>query len=125
MTNADAINILRGQEKAYWDMLSQAEHKAYDMAVDALELLKEREPRVLTLDEVRERKPFHLWVEDLETGAQVFPIAYVGGLYVDSAEDWSVDPDHRNTPEYYGKSWRCWTARPTYEQRRAVKWNDE
>lgn len=43
MTNADAINILRGQEKAYWDMLSQAEHKAYDMAVDALELLKERE----------------------------------------------------------------------------------
>ena len=89
---------------------------------DALELLKEQEPRMLTLEEVRERKPFHLWVEDLETGAQVFPIAYVGGLYVDSAEDWSVDPDHRNTPEYYGKTWRCWTAKPTYEQRRAVKW---
>ena len=85
-------------------------------------LLKEQEARVLTLEEVRERKPFHLWVEDLETGAQVFPVAYVGGLYVDSAEDWSVDPDHRNTPEYYGKTWRCWTARPTDEQRKAVAW---
>lgn len=88
-----------------------------------LALLKEQEAHVLTLEEVREHKPFHLWVEDLDTGAQVFPVAYVGSLYVDSAEDWSVDPDHRNTPEYYGKSWRCWTARPTDEQRGAVKWN--
>jgi len=88
----------------------------------ALELLKKQEPRALTLDEVRERKPFCLWAEDLETGAQVFPVAYVGGLYVDRTEDWSVDPDHRNTPEYYGKSWRFWDKKPTDEQRKAVKW---
>lgn len=25
---------------------------------------------------------------------------------------------------WYGKTWRCWTARPTDEQRKAVKWND-
>lgn len=86
-------------------------------------LLTAQQPRVLTLEEVRERKPFHLWAEDTETGAQVFPVAYVGGLYVDSAEDWSVDPDHRNTPEYYGKSWRFWDKKPTNEQKEAVKWD--
>lgn len=100
------------------------EQNAIDLHRDALKLLKEREPRVLTLEEVRERKPFHLWVEDLETGAQVFPVAYVGGLYVDSAEDWSVDPDHRNTPEYYGKSWRFWDKKPTNEQRQATPWDE-
>lgn len=88
----------------------------------ALELLK---ARPLTLDEVREDKPFTLWVEDLDTGALVFPVAYVGGLYVDRAEDWSVDPDHRKTPEYYGKRWRFWTLKPTNEQRQAVKWDDK
>lgn len=24
----------------------------------------------------------------------------------------------------YGKTWRCWTAKPTDEQRKAVKWDD-
>lgn len=23
---------------------------------------------------------------------------------------------------YYGKTWRCWTSRPTDEQRKVVKW---
>ena len=29
--------------------------------------------------------------------------------------------DNYNTKEY-GKTWRCWTSRPTDEQREAVKW---
>ncbi len=28
-----------------------------------------------------------------------------------------------NWPEY-GKSWRCWSAQPTDEQRKAVKWDE-
>lgn len=43
MTNEEAINVLRGQERAYWATLSEAEHKAFDLAIDALELLKEQE----------------------------------------------------------------------------------
>ena len=37
MTNEEAINILRGQQNAYWDTLSEEEHKVYDKAVEALE----------------------------------------------------------------------------------------
>ena len=95
-----------------------------EMLLQVLEMAQAQQPRVLTLEEVRERKPFHLWAEDTETGAQVFQVAYVGGLYVDSAEDWSVDPDHRNTPEYYGKSWRFWDKKPTNEQRQATPWDE-
>lgn len=28
-----------------------------------------------------------------------------------------------HTAQSYGKTWRCWTARPTDEQRKAVKWD--
>ena len=41
MTNKRAINLLRGQENAYCDCLSEEEHEAYKMAIDALEA---REP---------------------------------------------------------------------------------
>lgn len=37
MTNEEAINVLRGQVMAYGDTLSEAEHKAFDKAVEALE----------------------------------------------------------------------------------------
>lgn len=26
--------------------------------------------------------------------------------------------------EYYGKTWRCWSAKPTEEQREATPWQD-
>lgn len=45
MTNAEAINVLRGQEMAYWDTLSEAEHKAFDKAVEALERTRWRDAK--------------------------------------------------------------------------------
>lgn len=45
MTNEKAINVLRGQENAYWDTLSEAEHKAYDKAVEALERTRWRDAK--------------------------------------------------------------------------------
>lgn len=48
MTNKEAINVLLGQENAYWDTLSEAEHKAFELAAVALTV---QQPRVLTLEE--------------------------------------------------------------------------
>lgn len=45
MTNAEAINILRGQESTYWDTLSEAEHKAFDKAIEALERARWRDAK--------------------------------------------------------------------------------
>lgn len=37
------------------------------------------------------------------------------GLYGDTNR-------YRRTEAGYGKTWRCWTSRPTDEQREAAKW---
>lgn len=94
----------------------------------ALELLKEQEPRVLTLEEVmalpngeetnapvvREQKvPVETW--DRGTVCQ-----WCGARFVqETAEDnWYYGV------EDYGKTWRVWTALPTKEQRNEVKWDE-
>lgn len=99
----------------------------------AIELLKAQEPRVMTLEEVIEHYslppvfPDDLgmqfdYYEDIEPLYFDFPhqedpwiVHWRGynqvGKYL---EDWKAD---------YGKSWRCWTSRPTDEQRKRVKWD--
>lgn len=57
-------------------------------------------------------------------------------LYASSHDNY-VDPDDciifctHEEPEimfkrnYYGKTWRCWSRRPTEEERKAARWDDE
>lgn len=76
---------------------------------DSIALLKEQEPRVMTPEEYKalaekpkeERDP--VWEEwpGLESTWEIPNQAYGG----------------------YGTSWRCWTSRPTDEQREAIPWN--
>jgi len=83
----------------------------HNMAIDlAIEALKAQEPRLMTLEEYRamaerpldERDP--LWEEWRSVDSRwVMPAPGYGG---------------------YGTSWRCWTSRPTDEQRAAEAWPD-
>lgn len=89
------------------------------LAVDALELLKEQEARVLTLEEVLKANP--VW---FETHGLLLPAiidheeSKAGDCVIVFGEfDGSYYPINR-----YNKTWRCWTARPTDEQRMAAKW---
>ena len=94
---------------------------------DALELLKAHEPRVMTLEELEdwdgavffeiyETDMYYALIEDIEL------TACINGGYTFV----NVEPGeyHRRVwdGEHYGKIWRCWTSRPTDEQREAVKW---
>lgn len=86
-------------------------------------LVEKMTPRVLTLEEVLEKKPFHLWAEDLDTGALVFPVALVDGEYRDYANDWGVDVEPAVTDyESYGKRWRFWSGKPGNELREETAW---
>lgn len=89
---------------------------------DALTLLKEQEPRVITSNELQ---PDNLvWIE-VPQSDEIWPALLqkidwfnhpvwtmrgygLGGYYLHDG---------------YGRDWRCWTAKPTDEQRQAVKWN--
>lgn len=92
------------------------------LATDALALLREQEPRVMTLEEVQEDEL--VWIE-VPQSDEIWPALL-------READWFGHPKWamcgyaiarsflRNR---YGKDWRCWTARPTDEQRKAVKWD--
>ena len=94
---------------------------AFDKAIKAL---KEQEPRVMALEEARKRDICYV---ELRTEDYILPcivgspgdgdVIYVKPL---SAGFSRIFPRR----EDYGKNWRCWTARPTDEQRKAVKWDD-
>ena len=93
------------------------------LAKDALALIKAQEPRVLTLEEVRQAGTM-CFVETRHNGrlhSMIFNdffkdddttvfLSYIGDLPFKNAG--------------YGKSWRCWSAKPTDEQREATPWID-
>ena len=84
----------------------------YNVVKAAYELLKEQEPRVLTLEDFmahwkvppKERPP--IW------------------------EEWKIDKGKGGWRLYgratggYGTLWRCWSSKPTDEQREATPWQD-
>lgn len=86
---------------------------------DALALLKEQEARVLTLEEVLGGD--ECWVEYINGG-----YGYCDCYLDDDAKSIVINrtlrKDFNVPPNGYGKVWRCWSARPTDEQRKAVKW---
>ncbi len=92
---------------------------------DVLALLREQEPRVLTLEEVRDEAEYMFLEKRSATWSDLFGCAIRGdwdgyGMDLLLGEDDYI----RGMWENYGKTWRCWTARPTDEQRKAVKWDD-
>ena len=94
-----------------------------DVLLQVLELPKEWEARVMTLEEVLSRSWDYCYIE-----AEVRPhskmretLCGTHRLYCTTSIvlEWQI----RGNKEY-GKTWRCWTARPTDEQREAVKWDE-
>lgn len=100
-------------------------HCMTNLHKDALALLREQEPRVLTVEEIRSGAVEVAWIEDADK-AEVIP-----GIWFrlsNEGEDEAVDIHIRDgfvgaRLEVYGKLWRCWTVRPTEEQRKAVLWD--
>lgn len=99
-----------------------------EIAKDTLALLKEQEPRVMTLEEVKSCgnpvwlewnyhfiKPALLHSEEVMTDDNRNAVAFV--LF--GEEEWYTCAD-----DDYGKEWRCWTSRPTEAEREATPWND-
>lgn len=92
----------------------------------AAELLEAQGPRVMTLEEI----PRH-------DGAVLFEVRNKDEWAVFSSWDrnrrskWMIFAFGTNyghvtgfNIDVYGKTWRCWTSRPTDAQREAVKWDD-
>lgn len=93
-----------------------------DTVRDALALLKAQEPRVMTLEEVNALDWDYCYLEQERLPGK----EYRGmlGKYIMTCVTWPSITAAKISfgSDGYGKTWRCWTARPTDAQREAVKW---
>lgn len=92
------------------------------LLIDAFDLLKEREPRMVVLDEIKDGESYWLTAGKEFTPRPVICVhleddarkQYVTFAWQYGTITWGL--------EEYGKTWCCWTSRPTDAQREAVKW---
>lgn len=99
------------------------------LMADALALLKAQEARVMTLEEIEDALYNVVWLdipgaENLADGFSLI-MAYSrknGYVLLDSPFGDNPSQDRFEYTDY-NKTWRCWTSRPTDEQREAVKWD--
>lgn len=130
------------------NVMNVAEHNGkfvfidYGYLKDTVDFLKQQLPRVMTYDEVKaagkSNKYEHLddriifiWLEI--RGGKIVLVRPEYSYY----HEWDNDYKHCILLDFvnfkfdelfwekdYGKAWRCWTKRPTKEQRKAAKWDD-
>ena len=123
MTIKEAIltlnaNVVIACERAGF---SSATVKMIEDALDTIEdALKAQEPRVMKVGEVRN------WVHSDRTTREPIFIEMRSGVCA-----WIIDDEIREIPgaenltsDLYSKTWRCWTSRPTEEQREAIPWQN-
>ena len=97
----------------------------HDVATRLEELLAAQTPRVMTLEEVRQFVYGSPYI--IETNLPGDEPRLMWGLYshqgVSGNFDFAItDGRKRLFDADYGKTWRCWTQRPTKEQREAEPW---
>ena len=94
-----------------------------DVPNDALSLLKAQEPRVMTLDEAAEADTCYI---EYACG-EVKPAFLRFSVQVAGYKSYKVMTDnnhHYFDGDKYGIILRCWTSRPTDEQREATPWKN-
>lgn len=93
------------------------------LRADAIALLKEQEPRVMTLEEVTEDRPDVVWFDDKH-----YKLTYPAFVSNGEVTGWVVSLskgcyERHDHIDGYGKEWRCWTSRPDEKRRAETPWN--
>lgn len=91
----------------------------YSLMMDAAQLLKEQEPRVLTIEEVTGDD--ECWFEH-RNGTCGYAKCFMHKASQTVEINCIMSNPEFITLNSFMKLWRCWSAKPTDEQRRAVKW---
>lgn len=93
-----------------------------DLALAVMRELVAQEPRVMTLAEVKMLDSDYYYLESMRSPGK--ELREIVGAYGLTCVTWPSITWARQTmgDSGYGKTWRCWTQRPTEEQRRATPW---
>lgn len=113
---ADCVHIADRQMNKAWVFVRT------DILRDALELLKEQEPRVMTVDEMNQLSNGDtVWVEISD--GRLLPMMVEDGTLMRWGYMWRICDEAFCAHEEGECVARAWTSRPTDEQREAIRWN--
>lgn len=89
---------------------------------EVMKYLAEQKPRVMTLEEVKLLDSDYYYLESMRSPGK--ELREIVGAYGLTCVTWPSITWARQTmgDSGYGKTWRCWTSRPTDEQREATQW---
>lgn len=109
-------NIKAEESKIYYDRFKSLS--------DAIEMLKEQKAQLMTLDEVKAFDWDYCYLEEERLPGKGYRI--ICGDYTLTCITWAGVTSMRiqHGDGNYGKKWRCWSAKPTDEQRKVAKWDD-
>ena len=124
MTNETVIAILSRLKDCYLGIVVNA----LDLAIEAV---KSQKPRIMTLYEVAKMAADYqdsmLWFEPKELDNDMWFMAYAQPVESDETDIHIYEFGNEQPIEakkyLYGKTWRCWTARPDQATREATPWN--
>ena len=118
MTDYTIEDIIEALEYLLSPVCTETQFDYCDEIRAAIALLKEQEPRVMTLEEVIHSKDW-VWYQWKNTH-------YGWAIAVNCDGKW-IEWEDSTTDQLckYGEKWRCWTSRPTPDQMRETKWEGE
>lgn len=83
-----------------------------------------KEPqKPLTAEELWEYHGEFIWKEELSMKLVPVKMVYVGAIAAEY-EEFGVEEECGSPIRDYNYSWRCWTEKPTEEERRNAKWEE-
>ena len=88
---------------------------------DVLALLEAQKPMLLDFADIQTMHDVDVWCE-FRNSARIHPLMLLGSENSNKRKEVYFLPGNVKSLKAYGKTWRCWTARPSDEQRKAVKW---
>ena len=119
LKRCESYGFCEDKQCPYYDNVSCLEM----VRKDALSLLQAQEPRVMTLEEVEVLPYGYVLIETDKKGS----LHWVDALLFCKNTNFSFDfitleGRARLLGTDYNMEWRCWTSRPTDEQREATPW---
>lgn len=120
--------VCKAESCPYWeedDDTGMSLCNNYRIEADALSLLNEQMPRLMTYDELSaiSRTDSTVYVERrTKTYYNEMAFVSVEKVYGDTVSFNGQKSIFGHSKKDYGKEWRCWTSRPSDEQMKAVKW---
>jgi len=96
------------------------------LGADTLELLKEKQPRVIDRALLRAYLGCAVWLERV-----TYEPLYVGIITTIHEPSYAIsiinadEMKEQLCLDFYGATWRCWTSKPTVAQQNAEKWDGD